>query len=254
MRRAGMALALTLAAVSAANAVQVSIDNGTAPAGGIVALDVRMTSVTTPPEALVLVLDYNPQQLTLCKVTTVMGLAGLTVDFEPRAGGATLVLFGGAMEEGATLRLYLEVAPGVTNGTSIPITDGGSSAATAEAEALDLAVSETIVTVAPLSQAHRGDTDGNGRFSLSELLRVIQLFSLGPLYCDSASEDGFSATPDDRSCPPHDSDYAPQDWRVDLSELLRAIQFYNSLKGAYHEESGGEDGYAPGPASPGQDE
>jgi hypothetical protein len=31
---------------------------------------------------------------------------------------------------------------------------------------------------------------------------------------------------------PHASDYKPQDWRINLSELLRVIQFFNSA--GYH--------------------
>lgn len=34
------------------------------------------------------------------------------------------------------------------------------------------------------------------------------------------------------SCDPHDGDYEPQDWLVNLIELMRVIQFYNS--GGYH--------------------
>ncbi len=45
-------------------------------------------------------------------------------------------------------------------------------------------------------------------------------------------------------CLPHGSDYAPADWVVNLSELLRTIQFYNT--GEYSCDPQGEDGYAPG--------
>lgn len=47
-------------------------------------------------------------------------------------------------------------------------------------------------------------------------------------------------------CPPHASDYAPQDWRITLTELLRVIQFYNMPGGAYHASPGTEDDFAPG--------
>ncbi len=43
----------------------------------------------------------------------------------------------------------------------------------------------------------------------------------------------------------HSSDYTPANWSVSLSELLRAIQFYNV--GQYCCDPSGEDGYAPGP-------
>ncbi len=42
----------------------------------------------------------------------------------------------------------------------------------------------------------------------------------------------------------HSSDYAPRDYQITLSELLRAIQFYTL--GGYHCDPTTEDGYAPG--------
>jgi len=83
------------------------------------------------------------------------------------------------------------------------------------------------------------------RISLSELLRVIQIYNLGAYYCDDSKEDGYAPGPgDDDSCTAHDSDYSPQDWKISLSELLRLQQFYNL--GGYHSKPGGEDGFSPG--------
>ncbi|HPO17192.1 MAG TPA: hypothetical protein PLI09_27400 [Candidatus Hydrogenedentes bacterium] len=84
-----------------------------------------------------------------------------------------------------------------------------------------------------------------GIISLSELLRVIQLYNVGTFHCDAGTEDGYAPGTGDQSCTPHNSDYTPRDWSISLSELLRMIQFYNS--GGYHLESGTEDGYGPGP-------
>jgi len=42
----------------------------------------------------------------------------------------------------------------------------------------------------------------------------------------------------------HSADYAPQDWQISLSELLRVIQFYSSS--GYHADPDSEDGFAPG--------
>jgi len=42
----------------------------------------------------------------------------------------------------------------------------------------------------------------------------------------------------------HSADYAPKDHKISLSELLRAIQFYNN--GSYHCDTGGEDRYGLG--------
>jgi hypothetical protein len=61
------------------------------------------------------------------------------------------------------------------------------------------------------------------------------------------SEDGYlPGAGGDQSCAPHASDYAPQDWSVNLTELLRLIQFFNIR--AYHPcpGMGTEDGFCPG--------
>ncbi len=85
-----------------------------------------------------------------------------------------------------------------------------------------------LQTVAP----HTGDQNRDGKVELSELLRVIQLYNLSPYACAGSgepTEDGYvpdSESP--RGCAPHSSDFAPQDWSISLSELLRLIQFYAS--------------------------
>jgi len=91
---------------------------------------------------------------------------------------------------------------------------------------------------------HNLDADGNFEFSLSELLRAIQLFNTGGYHCDPRSEDGYGPGPGDTSCTPLDCDYAPQNWKLNLVELLRVIQFYNSH--GYHLCATGEDGFCPG--------
>ncbi len=123
---------------------------------------------------------------------------------------------------------------------------------------------------------HTADQNCDGLVNLSELLRVIQFFNSGGYHCETGTEDGYAPGPAsdkglqplvlavDRSpdkglqplvlrqitkvdCLPHSSDYAPQDWLINLSELLRLIQFFNS--GGYHYCPGEstEDGFCPGP-------
>jgi len=100
-----------------------------------------------------------------------------------------------------------------------------------------------------MGQHHTADTNRNAELSLSELLRGVQFFNIGSFRCAVApdgSEDGYVASLDgDTDCVPHDSDYAPQDWAIDLAELLRLIQLYNS--GGYFNcpEAASEDGYCP---------
>ena len=96
---------------------------------------------------------------------------------------------------------------------------------------------------------HTGDQDADLRIQLNELLRLIQFFNSGGMHCaDSpdATEDGYAPGPGGQSCTPHGSDYNPQDWVVDLQELLRAIQFYNTGGYTPCPEESTEDGYCPG--------
>ena len=95
---------------------------------------------------------------------------------------------------------------------------------------------------------HSADTNGNWKIELPELLRVIQIFNSWGYYCalsPTDTEDGYEVGPGpNHSCTPHASDYNPQDWKIELRELLRVIQFFNS--GGYHKDPLGEDGFAPG--------
>lgn len=100
---------------------------------------------------------------------------------------------------------------------------------------------------------HSGDWHGtpDWRIDLTELLRMIQFYNSGGYHCadgEVVSDEGFlpGADPDAQGCVPHRGDYNPQDWTIDVSELLRIIQFYNS--GGYHQCAEGEDGFCPGPA------
>lgn len=95
---------------------------------------------------------------------------------------------------------------------------------------------------------HSADTDADERLSLSELLRVVQLFNAPRLSCDADSEDGYAAVPGDEGCAPHAADYAPADWQLSLSEMLRIMQLYSlgSCRPCPQENS--EDGYCADPA------
>jgi hypothetical protein len=97
---------------------------------------------------------------------------------------------------------------------------------------------------------HTADQDGSFTVSLGELLRIIQFFNSNAFGCAEGTEDGFAPNAPDQSCCPHDSDYNPSgpSWSIDLTELLRFIQFFNS--GGYHPcpANATEDTYCPGPA------
>ena len=131
---------------------------------------------------------------------------------------------------------------------------------------------------------HTADQNADYIIGLSELLRVIQFFNSGGFHCQAGTEDGYAPGPasekgeqlsvpaldlsEDSSisdarkpdlsrrssaprgtkadCTPHASDYNPHDWTIGLSELLRLIQFFNSV--GYHPCPGSEDNFCPGPA------
>jgi len=93
----------------------------------------------------------------------------------------------------------------------------------------------------PPSPYHTGDQNQDNRYSLGELLRLIQFYNTGSFHCDPAGEEGFAPGAGDQTCAPHSNDYAPQDWKIDFDELLRVIQLYNI--GGYVRCEGGEDGF-----------
>jgi len=110
-----------------------------------------------------------------------------------------------------------------------------------------------IALVLSLGQGavHSGDYDQNGVISLTELLRLIQFFNVGGYHCPAGeiTEDGYVPGQDgDHTCLFHNAD-TNEDWSINLGELLRLIQFFNT--GGYHycpdSDPPTEDGFCPGP-------
>lgn len=65
------------------------------------------------------------------------------------------------------------------------------------------------------------------------------------------TEDGYvPGAGANHACSPYDTDYNPADFVIDLPELLRIIQFYNSLGYHYCPDDETEDGFCPGLARP----
>jgi len=104
------------------------------------------------------------------------------------------------------------------------------------------------VLVELLSQeyAHSADINGDWRISLSELLRVIQLYNSGTYHLNPLTEDGYDAGEGVKDGPCHSADYL-SDWRITLPELLRVIQLYNAPSRCYYTAGDTEDGYMPAP-------
>ncbi|GAB5561010.1 MAG: hypothetical protein SynsKO_26570 [Synoicihabitans sp.] len=117
-----------------------------------------------------------------------------------------------------------------------------------------------------LIDKHRADVDGDRRLSLSELLRVIELYNTRDgtvrtgAYTTKAGEvlsDGFQPEPERGSVTDlwmsryHSAD-SSRDGMLSLSELLRVIELYNTRDGTvrtgtYHLSADSADGFAPGP-------
>ncbi|MFM1921364.1 MAG: hypothetical protein RLZZ303_2998 [Candidatus Hydrogenedentota bacterium] len=96
-------------------------------------------------------------------------------------------------------------------------------------------------------EPHTADINGDGIFSLTELLRVVQLFNADAYRCfagEGESEDGFEPGAGDcLVCGGHDADYDVEgaDCVVELSELLRQIQLFSL--GSYGNCLESEDGF-----------
>lgn len=233
-----------------AEAVTMGMSAPTTAPGDIAALQIDITDATDEPHAVVFTLTFDVTRILLVDVVAGVAAADATLDVGSRGDGLTIVIFGGSgpLSEGILATINLRIGSQVAIGSTLPITPTGVSAANADAEELRLTLAQATINVAAPDVYHDADTDGDGRVGLSEVLRAVQLYRLGPIYCDESSEDGYTSMESARDCPPHDLDYAPQDWRFNLSELLRCIQFYNAENNAYHIDENGEDGFAPGPA------
>ena len=113
--------------------------------------------------------------------------------------------------------------------------------------AVDFAV--CLITQVPCAAGpyHTADQDQSNSINLTELLRVIQFFNSGGFGCQEGTEDGYAPADTDRDCCPHDSDYnGGTSWSIDLTELLRLIQFFNSGGYTHCPAAGTEDGFCPG--------
>jgi hypothetical protein len=91
---------------------------------------------------------------------------------------------------------------------------------------------------------HTADTNQDGLVAVGELLRIVQFYNSGGLSCAAGTEDGFQpGTAGGTECAFHNADYEPADWAINLSELLRVVQFYNAR--GYYRDPYAEDGYRP---------
>ncbi len=153
---------------------------------------------------------------------------------------------------------------------NIPSDQAGAKSLTASAIVRN-GTSVTTITAAPnpllvtpMPGYHSADTNLDGKISLFELTRVIELYNTrngttrtGGYKVDVASEDGFAPESTRASGVTatltrfHSAD-SSHDGQLSLLELTRVIELYNTRSGTvrtgtYHLQSGTEDGFAPGP-------
>ncbi len=97
---------------------------------------------------------------------------------------------------------------------------------------------------------HSMDYNEDFVIQLGELLRVIQFFNFSGYSCpltEVITEDGYvPGNSGGTFCKPHDLDYNPQDWRISLEEILRAIQYFNSKYYYWCPEESTEDSFCLG--------
>jgi len=111
-----------------------------------------------------------------------------------------------------------------------------------------LSVPELRAVAGARSPVHAADRNADRQVGLSELLRGIQFYNVGGYHCaenPNDTEDGYAPGAGNTDCYPHSSDYAPQNWSISLSEILRLIQFFNSAGYTHCPELATEDGFCP---------
>lgn len=158
--------------------------------------------------------------------------AGIVFAQEPEGGSQVIT--------GTVVTIYVSTGlcpEGVIEGEGVPVEGEGVI------EGEGVPVEGEGLREGEMVTHHSADSNGDGKIGLNELLRVIQFFNIGGYYCSEGTEDGYApGIGNDYSCQPHSSDYNPQDWKINIEELLRLIQIYNV--GHYYPCPGGsEDGF-----------
>ncbi len=135
----------------------------------------------------------------------------------------------------------------IFNSCSTEGTIEGISEGTVEGQTEGIIEGEGTTEEGEVPSYHSGDSNHNWRIELVELLRVIQFYNSGGYSCASGTEDGYAPIPNGpHNCSNHSSDYSPADFKINIYEILRLIQLFNSYNGYYHADSTTEDGFAPG--------
>ena len=160
-----------------------------------------------------------------------------------------------------TFRYALDVPSGARGDRDlVALVEAGHSGSTS------LGLAEPDPLILQRVRFHSADSDGDNQIDLSELLRVIELYNTrfgtnrtGRYGDNPESSDGFATAPDgnDEGVAGrwrfHAAD-VDRNGRLDLSELLRVIELYNTRSGTvrtgrYHTAEGTVDGFVADPDS-----
>ena len=176
----------------------------------------------------------------------------ITATAQPAKGGSISPSGSVLVDHGGKHTFFVEVRRGweaetVVDGNTVELSaDGTYAFGQVDAD------HDILVTFSGTSPYHSADLNMDFRIDLDEVNRILELYEAGSYHCDASGADGFAPNPDGQNCPPHDSDYtnletgSDQNWRIELSELLRVIQLYHGADGYYHPDPAGEDGFVPG--------
>jgi len=228
-------------------------------------IEIQLDNDGEPVSTLSFFLGFEPERLevTGASLSPAAIAANRTIDLELPQPGVAIVSIGvnGAVmpiPDGPLCIVSLQPGPQAEPGAAygFDVTAGGGDFIAGDS--FDLPRFDGQVRIPEAAEGegggegaapfHSGDTNNDGALNLSELVRIVQLYNAGGYACDESAEpsdDGYVSgdNPQARDCDPHASDYAPQDWALSLSELLRAVQFY--AIGGYAPQEGTEDGYTP---------
>jgi len=146
----------------------------------------------------------------------------LQISPPPGDEGLVEFAFSGAVVSFPQSIIYrIRPAPNATTSKQVSLTVIGVTAN-------DIVTDTDVVTLEPDPDGFSLSMDVNqdGFLSLSELIRLVQLYNANEFHCSDSTEDGFAPGNGARACGTHSSDYLEQDWMISLSELVRGLQLF----------------------------
>lgn len=251
VRRALGALLLAVAASTVAQAATLALGSANAtPGGDPVVLPLVLTPTASQRVAsLQFDLVFDAAKLTAAGIQE--GPTAIDADksivFNQLGPGNYRIIIAGfnnnQIAAGTVAEISFAVAAGVV--LTVPVGLENVLLASTTGSQVPVVVTNGSIDTGLTGRTHSADTNADYEISLGEILRPIQFYNSAQFHCKEGTEDGYAPGPGEQDCTTYDSDYNPENWRVDFPEILRLVQFYNS--GGYQEDPTGEDGFAPGP-------